>query len=365
MTPTIGRTLCSSLWRLSRRLIGRGRRRPLEGVPEGIAFEELEGACEAVLGGPLIRVSHMQLSGWKRTGAYRLWLDTARGDSRTVIFKNARFDPAAIPALNGLPALPGPPEYHVYHEASWPFDSYLPRVYLCEEVTKGTHYRYVLEDLAADRRVCESHEAILAQAKLLPALHRVMKAWWRDAYGAEWLDYGHEYSLALQEYVITHLSRYANRSEDSLAVDFCERFSRIAAIHAGREFHDICPRRPIHGDYNPWNVLIRDGGEEPPKIIDWEWAGLGMPHMDLASLLKPVPNELAQRALALFASEGEPLPLREHQRLYSWCKLERGMLDAAFLAVQQMEGRWGTRLHLPRRIAASIRRALGAFEELS
>jgi hypothetical protein len=307
----------------------------------------------------------MQLSGWKRTGAYRLWLDTAGGPPRTVIFKNARFDPAAIPALNGLPALPGPPEYYVYHEANGPFDSYLPRVYLCEEVTKGRHYRYVLEDLARDRQACESHEAILAQAGLLPALHLAMERWWTGVSGAEWLDYGHEYSLALQEYVGAHMSSYAERSGDPVAVDFCERFSRIAAIHARREFHEICPRRPIHGDYNPWNLLIRDGGEEPPKVVDWEWAGLGVPHMDLASLLKPLPHELARQAVALFASHAEPLHLREHQRLYSWCKLERGMLDAAFLAVQHMEGRWGTRLQLPRRIAASIRRTLCAFEELS
>ncbi|MHC4592777.1 MAG: phosphotransferase [Planctomycetota bacterium] len=334
-------------------------------MPAGLTFEQVGRLFEDAFGEPLRKASYAKLSSWKRTGAYRLWLSNGARVSRTLIFKDARFNLDDIPALDGLPVAPGPPEYSICRSLPGPLARYLPAAYLCQEVIPGRHYRYVLEDVAEGRRFSESGDATLAQVRLLPGLHRAMADWSEMTPGAEWLEYGLEFSLALQQYVTANLTRYAEETNDASVRAFCEQMPRVADLHASPEFHEICPRRPIHGDYNPWNLLVSDDRQEPPKILDWEWAGLGVPHMDLASLLKVSPDGLVEEALALYASQEPGVALQQHRRLYYWCKLERGMLDAAFLAVQEMDGRWQVKLNLRRRVVASLKRALSAFDFLA
>ncbi|MHC5033580.1 MAG: phosphotransferase [Planctomycetota bacterium] len=355
----MGRAL---LRRLIARLTGRGAEIRTPGVPAGLTFEQVDRLCQEAFDEPLRQASYSKLSSWKRTGAYRLWLSNGARAPRTLIFKDARFNLDDAPALDGLPVAPGPPEYSICRNVPGPLARYLPATYLCHEVIPGRHYRYVLEDVAKGRRFLESDDATLAQVRLLPGLHRAMADWSAMTPRAEWLEYGPEFSLGLQEYVMTHLTRYAEKTKDPVVRSFCEQFPQLADLHGRPEFHKICPRRPIHGDYNPWNLLVSDDAQESPKILDWEWAGLGVPHMDLASLLKVSPPELVEEALGLYVSQETGVALRQHRRLYHWCKLERGMLDAAFLAVQEMDGRWQVKLDLRRKVVASLKRALSAFD---
>jgi thiamine kinase-like enzyme len=71
------------------------------------------------------------------------------------------------------------------------------------------------------------------------------------------------------------------------------------------------------------------------KVVDWEWAGIGVPHADLASLLKCVSPDDERMALETFSRGSGQLSAEEHLRLFRWCQLERRLLDAGFIARQQ------------------------------
>jgi hypothetical protein len=101
------------------------------------------------------------------------------------------------------------------------------------------------------------------------------------------------------------------------------------------------------------------------RVVHWEWLGLGLPHQDLAALLKQTPPLLEERAIAAYAERDGSRTAEEHRELYRWCKLERALLDASFLAIQAMQGGRQGRS----RLRAPIRRAMGwafaAFRQLS
>jgi thiamine kinase-like enzyme len=72
------------------------------------------------------------------------------------------------------------------------------------------------------------------------------------------------------------------------------------------------------------------------KVADWEWAGVGLPHADLGALVKSVRREDHAAPLQVFLEEDRRLEPEQHWRLFHWCQLERRLLDAAFLAKQQL-----------------------------
>jgi Ser/Thr protein kinase RdoA (MazF antagonist) len=61
----------------------------------------------------------------------------------------------------------------------------------------------------------------------------------------------------------------------------------VLALHrqeAGRFAEMAGDCRLVHGDYNPTNILVRDGVIS--GILDWEWAHSNTPYMDIGNLLR-------------------------------------------------------------------------------
>jgi thiamine kinase-like enzyme len=83
-------------------------------------------------------------------------------------------------------------------------------------------------------------------------------------------------------------------------------------------------------------VLVHAQDRTRVKVVDWEWAGIGVPHADLASLLKRVSPDDERGALEIFSRGYSQLGAEDHLRLFRWCQLERRLLDAGFIARQQM-----------------------------
>ncbi len=338
----------------------------VKGVPEGIAFETLNELCLRHYAEPLVHVSHAHLSAWKAAGSYRLLLKTARGHHWRLIYKNAIYRLDHIPALAELPIIPGPPEYVVYGNARGAFADYLPIVYLCKEVIPGKQYQYLLEDLNERYRRAYDPKAILSAAAKLPMIHRAMSDWSVVVGHDQLLRYGLEFSVALQEYSWRNLGRYIQQTADTAISEIYELWPHISEIHARREFQEFPIAHPIHGDFNIANFLTHRKNPDDIKLVDWEWAGLGMAHADLASLLKRATPEIEQQALAIFCERDKGLSLNEHRRLYEWCQLERGLLDAAFLAAQWMESSApSTGFDISNYIEDSLRRVLRAYQELA
>jgi hypothetical protein len=342
------------------------RRRRVQSVrsgrPEDLPADRLAAVTEEVFGFVPVRCRRQKLSSWKRTGAFRLQVQGADGGSASLVYKDADYAQEEIPALEGLPVLPGIPEYVLYSGADGALLRYLPRVYWIEEVVPGRHYRYLLEDLSAGRRPSADAESLLECAARLLVLHRELAAWYGRARRPGLLLYGREFSLMLQPYIERNLRRYAAWSREPLAEELCRAWPEISILHRSAVFWAAGTLTPIHGDFNASNIWI--GGEGQMRVVDWEWLGLGLPYQDLVSLLKRAPRELEERALQVYAQGDDSRSADDHRRLYQWCKLERAILDAAFLAVQAMQSRWRTGMDHAEQIRRACRRGLAAFRLL-
>jgi thiamine kinase-like enzyme len=131
------------------------------------------------------------------------------------------------------------------------------------------------------------------------------------------------------------------------------------------EFETMPTGAPIHGDFNTSNVHISKNGLNNIKLVDWEWAGLGLPLMDLASLLKRTKPEVEKQGLAIYSKHDFSLSPSTLKRFYYWCKLERGILDASFIAVQLLDSQTTTTFSLEKFVEESLQQVLTAFQKMA
>jgi hypothetical protein len=340
------------------------REQIIRGVPEGIDFESLTGFCVEHYGEPLRKVSYVHISGWKSAGSHVLLLKTRSGREHRLIYKNAVYNLDHIPSLDGLPIKPGPPEYKLLSSADNELAEYLPVVFYAHEVIPERHYQYLMEDLNIDYRMAHSEEDTLKLTPELSKIHRTMYEWRSSIDQNHLLHYGHAFSLNLQEYAISRFEQYSRQVPESIAVEVCQLWPEISAVHGRREFHELLDITPIHGDFNHSNVYIHRRDPKRIKLVDWEWAGYGLPHADLASLLKGALAAVEAQALRVFASQDNRLSYDQHKRLYLWCQMERGILDASFLAVHQMTSKKTSRFNIPEAIEYSLLQVLRSYHEL-
>jgi len=344
------------------------RRRAVPGVPEGLSLELLGRLCRDVHRTALRQVSYVQLSGWKTSGTFRLFVDTDSGIVWRLVYKNALYSACQIPALKGLPVSPGPPEHLIQKVQKGSLVEFLPRVYWSQEVQADTLYRYLWEDLAVDYsrpgHAPNPRRYLLCAAERLPALQRALKESFHEKNTPGLLRFDHAYGSTLMDYAQKSLSSYAQESSDPVVCQAMDLWPQLSSFYLSDEFQENRPEGFVHGDYNPSNIYIHAKDNSRIKVVDWEWAGWGVLHADLASLTKACDRLFRQEAVRRFAKQMEGLSLSEHWKWYRWCRLERGLLDAAFLARQQMESQrrvaW-----MPGRILTALRTALDVYQECS
>ena len=71
----------------------------------------------------------------------------------------------------------------------------------------------------------------------------------------------------------------------------------------GRPEEEACL---VHGDFNPTNILVRDG--TVTAVLDWEFAHAGDRYMDIGNLLRHSDPARHGEIEAGFADAGHPLP---------------------------------------------------------
>lgn len=318
-----------------------GTRRPavrIEGAPDGLVWETLAELCVQHTGAAPKRISYIHVSGWKRAGAYRLFIENAKGREWRVIFKNAIYHLDHIPALEGYPVAPGPPEFLVYANAGGPLAEYLPEVYMCSEVVPGEHYLYLLEDLHPEfMQISDTGRGVkFGVAAELPFFHDALRQWLSGIAPTLLLHYDQKYSESLQFYAGSVFNRLAEMGGSSVASQVRDLWPSISSLHLDAEFQESGRDAPIHGDPNVANVMVHSRHPKRLKFIDWEWAGLGVPYADLVSLFRRVDARTHARLLDIYLGNTKPDQLDRQRRLYQWCRLERGMNDAAYMAAQHM-----------------------------
>ena len=347
----------------------RGQRTPRNvvrpGPPPGLACEILNREVLRGFGAAPTVVQHTHLSGWKHAGAYRVFLDTAAGQM-SLVFKDARYSADHIGALQGLPVRPGGPELAVYTRGEPRFAHWIPRALWCMETVPNERYQYLLEDLDPTHARPGHSATPSALCAQLPQFHDDLHA----AFGDDpdtFLRYDAAFAGQMLGYAHDALSRYAQRPGTRAVRRLLGDWDRLEQQYlTGRdEVFARVPLQPIHGDLNLANVLnARHGGDEF-RLLDWEWAGVGLPHFDLATALKGAATDAERQALEAYgrASSGHE-STTELWQTYRWCQLLRSLLDASFLARQRMDSTLTGRLDLDRYVRDSVSRGNRAVDEL-
>lgn len=334
----LGSTLLRTRSALSRR-IARRTRRPdyIEGTPEGLSRQALELVVRQQLGSvALERIRHEHLSNWKRTGAFRVRVDLANGPTWSVVFKDACYHRNDIPALDGFPLSPGAPEYLVYLAGAEAVLPYLPEVYQCREIASGSHYLYLTEDLS--RRHVRLRQPQLASvvSRELPAIHAALATLIDDRDGNGFLRFDRDFSVALLEYAAAALHELASKRPLRRVEAMLSAWGRLERVYRRGlvSTYDLVDLAPIHGDLNPMNIWADPNEPSRLRLVDWEWAGVGIPHADLVSACKAGSPAVEREAVRRYNLATNERTFDEDHGIFSWCKLQRCVLDAAFFARQ-------------------------------
>jgi hypothetical protein len=334
------------------------------GLPSGLSIAELNDITNKLFAASIKKVGYRQLSAWKRSGTYRIEVVLEGGSRETLVFRDERYDAEHIPALMGLPALPGRSEQVVYSTADQSVSKFLPISYMAREVECCHHYQYLLEDLSPTHYPLHTgklnRESILTAVRALVVLQRIGTA----AYAGErerLIMYDDSFSRGLVEYAKKNLAEYQEAAQSPALAKLFEKWESVAALITNRR--QIEPSF-LHGDYNPSNIHFPKESGAGLKFVDWEWAGFGDPHADLTSLLKSVSPEIEHQALKLFSDIYVELSLTEHEQLYNRAKAERRLTDAAFLSKQQMNQETAVDW-IPGFIERSVDAVLACIEEQS
>jgi Ser/Thr protein kinase RdoA (MazF antagonist) len=344
----------------------RDRTRRCEGLPGGLDFEILDALCREDGRGGLKRCVHLHLSGWKPRGAYRLELLTEAGASWRLIFKDECYWSARklIPMLEGLPAAPGPPEAIVYRMQQPFLGPFLPQLFWFREIEPGRHFQYLLEDLSGTHAELRPGTLHHVKARGLVQIHQALRKTFAHGHPDALIRYDRRYSERLLEYAGSTLADYVALTADCTVQALLDRWHDVTSVHRRDEFHDDDLRAPIHGDFVMRNLLAQRNDESRLKVLDWEWAGIGLPHADLAALAMSLPREDRPALVQAFVEEDRRLDAEQHRRLFYWGQLQRCLLDAARLAAKQLTSRRHVRWLRPatKRSTAAV---LAAVECLS
>ncbi len=90
-----------------------------------------------------------------------------------------------------------------------------------------------------------------------------------------------------------------------LGRDLLGGLSRLLDRQAGRISEMGGDNCLVHGDFNPRNILVRDG--KVSAVLDWEFSHAGTPYMDVGNLLRHLPERWMQIEAGLRAG-GMELP---------------------------------------------------------
>ena len=342
----------------------RPRRTMIDGLPAGLEISVLREVVHKYFNANPAEVNFQRITNWHLSGAYRIFIKDTDGDQITLIYKNAVYSPERTPGLRGFPSIPGKPEYSIYRLAREPLEKYLPYVYYNQEVIPGVHYQYLLEDLNQEYRRPISQTDKLKITSLIPELHRAMAEWLHIPEQVNLLAYDLEYAKRLQTYVRVHFEKYLATRRDRRIHHILRHWSQMCELLQDEDYFTIQTPEPIHGDFRPLNIMIHRRDQGRMKLVDWEWAGIGLAQNDLASLLWRVSSETERQALEIYAHHVPNLTLQDNKWLYWRCRMERGLQEAAIIAAQ-MTGEPQTLVgKAGRELSAAASQVLNAYERL-
>lgn len=302
------------------------------GPPPSVPWSNIAHRLEEAFEAKIAWVAHRSL-GWKIAGAYRLWLQLDDGRSTRVVLKHLDYSTANLPAATGLPFDISRTESLVYGQAEQ-HPQVVPRTYLTldlEDGSAGPGALVVMEDLAGGWARPRIHHAYALIILRLDDIHETMSQIASRGPGRQALvPYNEALAWPLanlfEEFVMAEQTALGDPEAEALL----STWSEVRHVLTSSALPEI-PSTFIHGDLAPANVFIRWLPTPQIRLIDYEWMGFGFPHADLACLLKRARPSIERMSLRLYALRHRSVSFREHQIVYEWSQICRGLLDAIYL----------------------------------
>lgn len=310
------------------------KRRRVPGPPPSADRDVLADIGQQLLGSAARNYQHATVSGYKEATAFVVWLNGGTGKTASLVFKDVNLSPERYPAVVGFPGRPGLPEAAMYRSPTDGIEAFLPRAYAHVEIVPQEHYQYFLEDLNATYRWGFNNDDMLWAVDRLLDVSDAIAGWIEANPDAEIIRYDGDFPESFVAYAKDALSRFADHTGEPHARELIENWDSVAELYLEEtpEHADDA----MHGDYRRDNLFHHRTDPTRLKVVDWEFAGLGWLHNDLASLLKLAPSDTSRQALERVVRERPQRTYEEHRRLYERCRLERGLLDAALVANQRL-----------------------------
>jgi len=307
------------------------------GLPSDLDANNFASIIERETGHKPKSVIYRQMSGWKKSGAYRLAIRTMGGTKFSLIFKNALYSKQEIPALESLPIIPGRGEFTYFNNMNDDLKRFLPTVFLIEEVIPGVHYQYVMEDLTLRYRSAAGDADIVTLCDQIPDIHETFATIATHPDTKSLPVFGYDFAKMLLQYGKRSLDAYQRARPDPAVDALLKSWDEFTSNY--HEYADVTYREQplilIHGDCHTSNVMYPlDGGTI--KVLDLEWAGWGLPHHDLAVALNRAPKHIELQCVTSFSRRQGPGRLDADWIIYRVCRIERALLDAAFIARQTL-----------------------------
>jgi hypothetical protein len=330
-------------------------RRP--GAPPPADDEIIRDLGNLLLFGPIQRISHTPIGGYKKGTAYRVYLAGLGRREASFIMKDVELSVGAYPAIVGFPGRVGLPEQALYRSRDSELAEYLPQLYALRTVEAETHHQYYLEDLNAAYRVGYYGRDDLHAAKAALEVGRVLKSFIERVASFPAIDYGGSFGDRFLGFSHEALERFADRTHDEHVAELLRRWDEIAYTYLANT--PAVVDAAVHGDFRRGNVFHSRRDPSKVKLVDWEFAGVGWVHNDLASALKLSDLRTTELALRHVASVDRSRSPEEHRRLYLRSRLERGLMDAALVGNQRL-----AKSGIPTLSTGHSERVLAALDEL-
>ena len=315
-----------------------------QGLPPGISRQMVASFLCHNRAGKLVAAQFCHVSSWKNAGCYRLRLKSRSCGTFKVIFKNARYSKTDIPALIGLPVLPGLAEYFFFSQKDCPATGFLPAIYHAEEISPKEHYRYLMQDLSIDHRRFAGMGDLIRICKFLPRLQESLRQSLTRTSDQPLFRYDREFDTQLLTYAYCSLKAFQSANRDLVLNQLITHWDEFATgyLQSSELAYSLQPLTVIHGDCNPSNLMIHRR-DNSIRVFDLEWSAWGLPHSDLVSVLINAPSKMEEPCLAAFykSLNRHTSTVDEDMAVLRHARMQRAILNASFLAKQYLglEGR--------------------------
>lgn len=313
-------------WRLERDRI--------PGVPPPVDETALAAVATSMLGDPPDEVRYVNVSGYKQSNAFVIWVSDAKGNESRLVYKLMDLHPEAYPAIRRFPGEVGAIEIAAYERPTAQLSALLPGLLRHTQSDDHLRHELFLEDLNVANRLTYSNRDVVHCTRALIGLEAALAQWLSGLPSQQVLRYDGAFPAAFLDYTHDAIEDYASATNDRAYVDLLHHWPRIQKWYLSETPDEA--RDAVHGDFRIGNIFHDRSEPSLVRVVDLEFAGYGWLHQDLASLLKGRDDRTTERTLSIVAASRPEWSEEQHRRLYQRCRLGRGLLDAALVADQRL-----------------------------